>query len=393
MRYCFLQVSTNLINKNIPADIASEYYRKIWTARKDSGYKKPEPFWEIPVWIAELSYVLPDTGKQLFIIEKPNMVLPDADVYFMSVLDVNKHVLRYIIRTNPDKTFHIGGYVDESYFDGLKNCRWSISIESYCNYANIDYKYGTDYSLFAGLSCIPRLTLSTGCKHHCRFCTIPNEIEKTRSQDILQQVESFKDLDFQLVYINDKTFGQCDNYDLLTNCYNIIKEYNPAFKGFIVQTTCQQVLSFDHIHPDIYEDLHIEVVELGIETYNNGILKKYCKPQNCKTIDRAINILEKQQVKIIPNIMIGLIGENKRTYENTLYWLLWNRNRFLLLNVYNFVVYADADIADAVSTSDADKNELSKSRSYHSTADTAIIDVYSQSVYETGIEILKLEKK
>ncbi len=159
-----------------------------------------------------------------------------------------------------------------------------------------------------------------------------------------------------------------------------------------MQTTCQQVLSFDHIHTDIYEDLHIEVVELGIETYNNDILKQYRKPQNCKVIDKAIDILENQHIKIIPNLIIGLIGENQRTYDNTLYWLMGERKRFFLLNIYNFVVYNTADIADEVLVCAADKNELTQSRSYHSTTDTVIIDRFSQCMYETGIEILKMEQ-
>ncbi len=388
MKYCFLQVSTNLINENAADDIASEYYDQIWIDRKDDGYKKPEHFWEIPAWIAELSFTLPDVDKQLCIITEHGQTLPDADIYFASALDVNKHILKNIIESNPERIFCIGGYVDFMYFNDLGNCWWFDSIEKWCNAFDREYVYGTDYSLFAGISCIPRLTLSTGCKHHCRFCTVPQEVKRTDSLDILQQIESFNRLDFELVYINDKTFGQCNNYDLLSYCYNIIKEYNPAFKGFIVQTTCQQVKKFDKEGVNL-KDLHIEVVEIGVETYNNDLLKKYRKPQSRFTIDRAIDILEKWGVKIIPNIMIGLIGENNETYDRTFVWLWNNRKRFFMLNVYNFAVYTDADIADEITIDDTDQNERQETRSYHSNDDIHEIARFSRWVYIIGLKILR----
>ncbi|KKL93307.1 hypothetical protein LCGC14_1876060, partial [marine sediment metagenome] len=68
MKYCFLQVSDNLINPvdvNNPADV---YFKAIWNHLDGEGYFKPEHYWEIPTWIAELSYCLDDQlhEKQLF---------------------------------------------------------------------------------------------------------------------------------------------------------------------------------------------------------------------------------------------------------------------------------------------------------------------------------------
>ncbi len=389
MKYCFLQVSTNLINENAADDIASEYYDQIWIDRESFGYKKPDHFWEIPAWIAELSFTLPDVDKQLCIITEHNQTLPDADIYFASALDVNKHILRSIIESNPERIFCIGGYVDFMYFNDLGNCWWFDSIEKWCNAFDREYVYGTDYSLFAGMSCIPRLTLSTGCKHNCRFCTVPQEVKKIRQSDILQQVKSFRGLDFELVYINDKTFGQCENYSVLRACYGQIKLHNPAFKGFIVQTTCQQIEKFNREGVNLKHDLPIVVVEIGVETYNDNLLRKYRKPQSRFTIDRAIDILEKWGVKIIPNLMIGLVGENHSTRAQTLLWLNKNKKRFFLLNAYNFAVYADADIAKEITSDETDQDELRETRSYHSSNDIHEIARFSKWVYKIGLSILR----
>ena len=45
MKYCFCQISTNLINKDLPDDEASEYYQQMWLSKHDDGYVKPDHFW------------------------------------------------------------------------------------------------------------------------------------------------------------------------------------------------------------------------------------------------------------------------------------------------------------------------------------------------------------
>ena len=61
-RICFLQISDNLINPvdvNNPADV---YFKAIWNHLDGEGYFKPPHFWELPLWIAELSYCLNSPG-------------------------------------------------------------------------------------------------------------------------------------------------------------------------------------------------------------------------------------------------------------------------------------------------------------------------------------------
>ncbi|KKL63971.1 hypothetical protein LCGC14_2169820, partial [marine sediment metagenome] len=263
-RFCFLQVSDNLINPVDANNPADTYFKAIWNHLDDEGYFKPEHYWEIPTWIAELSYCLDDQLHELSLFYIQNIcndtcycsqkvpTLPPADVYFASVMDCNKEILAKIIYNNPNKSFYIGGYIGtqgfiETFYNSIMkhgNVFWYGSIESACKELDLEYQYGTDYSLFKGTKCIPRLTLSNGCTNHCRFCTIPDEIIETDPLNIGQQVSSMIDLDFELVYINDKTFGQCHNYKYLRDTYETIKGFNPKFRGFTVQTTCAQIKKF-----------------------------------------------------------------------------------------------------------------------------------------------------
>ncbi len=400
MKYCFLQVSDNLLNPVDVSNPADVYFKAIWNHLDGEGYFKPEHYWEIPTWIAELSYCLKNHELELFNIghiskSREYPILPKANFYLGSVMACNKEHFRVTAQNNPDKEFRFGGYIGyvefSEYFKGLDNVVWYLDIEEFCKFRGIKYQYGTDYSLFKGMKCIPRLTLSNGCTNHCRFCTVPNEIIETNWRNIAQQIESMRDLDFDLIYINDKTFGQAGNYHHLKDIYRSIAAWNPNFRGFMIQTTCDQIMKFgfDNIY---LKNLGIVNVELGIESYNNEILKKYKKPQDTGLIDLAVNVLENQSINIIPNIIIGLPGENLYTYSETLKWVDDNKHRFLMLNVTNFVPYVGSDIADIVETRPEDLNQTICKRSYHTEKEALTTEVFAEILFSLGMEIIENTK-
>lgn len=399
MRYCFLQVSDTLLNPNDPTNPADVYFKEIWNNMDREGYVKPLHYWEIPTWIAELSNCFDSRDHELelfHITQAHSLLLPGADVFFASVMDCNKAILAKIIFANPNKTFYLGGYIgyEEFYrlFKGFYNVVWCDSIEAACGILDLDYRPGTYYSLFKGMKCIPRLTLSNGCTNKCRFCTVPDEIIQTSPLNIVNQIYSMECLDFELVYLNDKTFGQCRNYYTLEGLYTTIKEFNPKFRGFTVQTTCTQVCNwaFDNIS---LKDLHIVNVEIGVESYNDSILQKYRKPQTTKTIDNALHLLKWQfDVNIIPNIIIGLPGETWDTYGCTHRWLQANADKFLMLNITNFVPYEGTEVAVGITKEIGDENQTTRKRSWHTAEENKATKMFSEEIFKIGMEILKATK-
>ncbi len=404
-QFCFLQVSDRLLNPDDKSNPADNYFKAIWPNMAGEGYYRPEHYWEIPTWIAELSHCLKDKDHELMLYHIDEIcpddcgarsphypVLPEADIYFASVMDCNKEILARIVHNNPDKQFFFGGYIGHKgfceIFYPLGNVLWCNNTQDACEYLDLDYQYGTDYRLFKGMKCIPRLTLSNGCTNHCKFCTVPDEITQVPYPSIGQQTEAMECLDFELVYINDKTFGQCHNYIELKYIYNTIKAFNPKFRGFTVQTTCAQV---ERQEIDFHV-LQIVNVELGIESYNNEILRKYNKPQNTRSIDRAIDVLKRWNVNIIPNIIIGLPGETLNTYVNTWEWLEENKQDFLMLNVTNFVPYAGSDASDIVKTQPGDFNQTVCERSYHTRQEAMAVGVFTNLLFDLGIEIIEATK-
>ena len=377
-KFVFCQISTNLINADLPNDIATEYYRKQW---QKPGYYKSEHFWEVPLWIAEicgsLKHTELDYTTELCIITEHNQTLPDGDYYLLSVLDVNYDIIADIVKKNPGKQFICGGYISGPQKINLirieYNIWWYSTIKSFIKgFSGADCVYDLDYGLFAGMQTIPRLTMSTGCKHRCRFCTIPDELTTLSACDIRKQIESFECLDFRYVYLNDKTFGQSQNWQHLGTIRDCIRAtINPGFAGFIVQTTA--VKCVDPAFVAELEAMGVLIVELGIETYNDDILKAYRKPQNTNTIVRAINNLYCANLAIIPNIIIGLDGEDGLTYWRTLEFLSYNKSKFYMLNIYNLARY---------DTTDDDKNELTQTG-------TDIDEQFYNDIFALGLEILK----
>jgi len=373
--------------------LEDEYYGNIYT--KIDGYYNTNHYFEIPLWIAEANYALKNYFNTELLIIKDiqdlNQYLKNNKVDYVlgSILDATKDVIKDLINNVEDKSinFLFGGYIDTSYFDFNKQVKWFERIYHLGKYFDIEYKYGTDYSFFKGDKIIPRLRLSSGCLFHCKFCTIDKNIEEVEKTAIFQMALSLKDLYFKYVYIDDKSFGQADNYYLLKELYDYIREYNKDFIGFIIQTTAS-IVSKNYLN---FNKLHISIVEIGIESFNNNILQKYKKPINEKMIINSIKILKKQNVKFIPNIIIGLIGETINTYKKTMLLLEDNKENILMINLFYFSVYTDTEIYEElnkqIDIKDTDADETIITKSFHTKKQSNINKDFYEKLLKFGIKL------
>jgi tRNA A37 methylthiotransferase MiaB len=389
----FCQFHNVLINGNYTKNIADLYYNGIYKYKEIDGYYKQDSFFELPLWIAEIKGSLPNNYKtDLLIIEnikesinKIKKINPDYICF--SVLDVNKNYIHEIIKSLPDKKFILGGYINFTSFKNYKNVSIFESIQAFIEYLDIKYRYNLDYSLFKGYKTIPRLTLSKGCLHKCKFCIVSKNLIAVSKRDIIKQIKAFKDLRFKLIYLNDKTLGQSNNYKLLPLIYKRIKKYNPDFKGFIIQTSCSMFKRQSFI--DTIKNCHIYACEIGIETYNNKLLKELNKPQNVNTINNAMYQLKKLRIKIIPNIIIGLIGETKETYNNTLKFLKHFKKDIYLLNIYNLALYLNSELANDIKIkNDDDLNENKTNKSFYDKQALKDNEYFYNEVFKLGLLLL-----
>ena len=363
-----------------------EYYDSIYENR--AGYVRPADFWELPEWAGRAAYMLDKADVYVVRnVDEAIKFLNDSNYesVMFSVMDANKPIVKMIAQGYPGRIL-AGGYVDKKYFKDQQNVKWFDTLKDAAEELGVKYKEGVDYRHFKGTETVPRLELSRGCLHRCAFCTVPKKIRKASSKEISDQLKTLKNLDFKLVYINDKTFGQAGNYSKLADLNRKIRRQNKNFQGFIIQTTAPAFLKLD---AKFLRESGIKYVELGVESYNNDILRKVNKPHTTELIDKAVDKIRQFNMKFIPNIIVGMAGvekgnvwtETAETYQNTLDFLEENKDIISHSNVYVLATYEGTRTGDQLGTeneSDTDENIISKTW----LKDRAIHDKFYNDVIE-----------
>lgn len=360
MKVLLCQISTRLLEKYDSR--LQGYYDLIWKNRQEFGFRRPAHFWEIPNWIAIIKKNIPDADFKVVDDVEKFIGFLNGSTYThicFSVMEINKEMIKSIIlQYTGTGRFVLGGYIDFSYFSGHKNVDIYGSISEFIG---AGYEDGYDYSHFKGEGCIPRLTMSTGCKNKCGFCTEGGKFQEVAIDEVERQADSFSGLNFRLVYLNDKTFGQADNHVALPEIYRRIKASHPEFDGFVVQTTSTQWLRMSE---RFIVDSHIRFVEIGVETFNDDILGKYKKPSSERAILQATEKTRCLPVWLLPNIVVGFPEETDMTYRRTLEYLHRNRDCMSFLNICILSIYHNTEISsrmEAEGSNDYSEGVLEKS--------------------------------
>lgn len=69
---------------------------------------------------------------------------------------------------------------------------------------------------------------------------------------------------------------------------------------------------------DYFEKLNVEEVFIGVESADNGLLRKSFKGQTRNSSFKAIKLLNDHNIRYYPSFVLGLPGESKRSLNNTL---------------------------------------------------------------------------
>lgn len=360
MKLLFVQFANSMFPRFPSSD---GYFDELYSVYKPFGYMRMQESFEVPKWIAEIMYTVPNADGELCYVYHSVQEAIDRieknsyDFVLFSVMTCTEAFTETIIKACPHQRFLIGGYTKKIYelAANYNNVHCTDTISELAHrYLGCPYRLGTDYSLFAGWTVLPRLTLSYGCVNNCKFCIVPHKTSTVADGSIFQQCHSFGLLDFKLVYIDDKTFGQASNYRKLKDCGEIIRAYNHQFNGFVIQTTCYELAS----KCDEFIELGVKVAEIGCESYNDSILKEWRKPSSEKLIDLAIDTAVRKKMKVIPNFIIGLPQETRKTYERTEKWILDNKDNLFCINLSIYTNYDDPNCIGEVDFLDDSNAEL-----------------------------------
>jgi hypothetical protein len=336
-----------------------DFYKRVWP--QTPGYMMPYPdLLELPTWVAHLNASVKDPASLEFLyadrqcrLDTLPLILPYYDKVYGSVLDVSRFLWSETARLNPESTFILGGYCEPLEFP---NVEWQRSLPP-----------ETNYSIFAGMPCVPRLALSSGCLYNCSFCTIARQVKTIPHGTIFRNVNSFEPLKFELVYLDDKTFGQAENWKSIKEVFSRIRTYNPDFKGFIVQSTAHEVIK--HAQEWI-EEYHVQYVECGVESLDQSTLSAWRKPHGVRQILQATETMVKIGGKrFIPNVIFGVARDSRgvHNYGQTIEYLQNFSGVMPFFNPYFLCQYHDSKGKVSRFTTEestSDLNETSKEKSW-----------------------------
>lgn len=370
MKPIFLQYSTDFL---VPHNPILDYYKTAY--ERVDGFYVNEDTMEIPTWIPRVASLFDNYKVRFVRYDFDNFVVASllhageyvlasvTDVSLPKILDLIKYAGNYT--TPPKGKLLLGGYIDPAL---LPDEDWILWFDNpaqlyEAGLADKPDTGGSDYSWFTDLKTIPRLALSTGCWYKCHFCTIDRQVLELSEETIFQNVRAFEPLDFELIYIDDKTFGQARNNGLLAQIYEVIRGYNDNFRGFIVQTTVPVLISNGKRW---LKDLHVLYAEVGIEYPDADFLSAMEKPYTLEMLDKLVTLYRTEGdkfPKLIPNIIFGLPApyNNTEPYK----WLEENRDIYEWINPFVLSLYEDqkGDVG-VEKVADTDANETSFNKSW-----------------------------
>lgn len=329
----FAQFSDKLLT---PDSLMRKYYRKAYATM--DGYYFPEHYMEIPFWIPTIAgmlhdeqynkslHVIEDTGASIEILKEKS----ESEYILFSVMDANVGQVHQVAQTL-DRQIVLGGYTNPADFASYRHVRYVSAVNDLGNIFEIQLDSPPNYNLFKNEKCIPRLTLSEGCLFRCSFCTVPTTLTIASPQKIQDQVEALRPLDFKLIFIDDKSFGQAKNWHAIAQVADQVRKYNQNFLGFIAQTPPSLAIK-DGLMEEAVR-LGVRYMEFGVESVNDEYLTMLNKPYRLKHLDEACERARRVGLKIIPNFIFGIPGDD---YKATIEWVTRNRDIVPVVNI-NFL--------------------------------------------------------
>ena len=356
----FVQFSHKLVSPDNPA---MDYLRRMWN--RTPGFPSmyaTEHFGEIPTWIPVIWGKL-NVERELLIVDEPDFEgyynyvthlfnaqrLRGQKLYLLfSVMDVTQELTEEFIERMPSGVNVIAsGYIDPTQFKSLEygNVHWVDRVEQLKSFFPDHYlpNASPDYSAFQDLrdtTTVPRLSLSEGCLFECEFCTIPRRVTPRSWQEVNSQVFSlvFSPLYFEKIYIDDKTFGQAENWVWLAQIRDIIRSVRPEFNGFIVQTTATYANKYWETW---YNNYAVQAIEVGVEVPDDNFLRDMKKPHRMRHVDalvQSLRVARHARPRFIPNLIFGFPNQN---YNTTYSWVRVNQDVIDFFNPYILSLYQD----------------------------------------------------
>lgn len=149
---------------------------------------------------------------------------------------------------------------------------------------------------------------SRGCPYSCSFCgKLEDKVRYSPVQKVLEQVDYLRNAGFEAIYFTD------DVFTLKKDRMKQIAE--GTLMPFRVTTRANLM---DGYRADVLADTGCDWASFGIESGNDGILKKSNKGMTTKQNYKAVKLMGDRGIKTKGFFIIGLPGETEQTARQTI---------------------------------------------------------------------------
>ncbi|MER6913534.1 radical SAM protein [Streptomyces sp. NPDC000594] len=327
----FVQFSDQLLT---PHDLMRRYYREAYATMP--GYVLPPHFMEIPYWIPVIAGLLPDEAyrKSVYIATDQEELValgrdsPPGTAFLFSVMDTSLAYVRDFA-DRVDRPIVLGGYTDPLDFAHHPHVSYLAGLPHLPSvFPGARTSATQDYRLFTGMRCIPRFSLSSGCSFRCAFCTVPTTVTLTPEDRVLRDADALDPLSFELVFVDDKSFGEARNWRSLGDVGKRLAADHPDFAGFIVQTPPSLACRDGYLEE--WREMGVRYIEFGLEICDDRWLKHLRKPFRMRHADRALELAAGLGIPVVPNLILGIPGAD---YTGTVEWITRNAAHIPAVNV------------------------------------------------------------
>ena len=170
------------------------------------------------------------------------------------------------------------------------------------------------------------------CKAKCRFCGFYSKIAIKDDIDeyinnLEKEINSYQKIkiDFRKIFFSSLYLG--GGTPTILSSIQLKKLLKLLFKNFNFTDNSQKIIegtpaSLTQSKIEILEKFKFDRFTLGVQSFNDKILREYNRDSSVKDILEAYKLLRKSKIKYINiDMMLGLKGENESVYNNYLKYI------------------------------------------------------------------------
>ena len=194
----------------------------------------------------------------------------------------------------------------DSYYSVLDRSVGGLRLEDY-----IEYFKGTNTLLNIDAERPTNIFSQRGCMRRCSFCARQDNEYRTRnSKNVEREIRQLRD-DYSIDYVIDvsDTWANTDWVNAFSEAYN-----SQSGMGMMVFA---DIRDMTEEKTKIMKECGIDNILYGIESGSEEILRKNRKSYTKKEVLKAVRQTRENDIGVSASFVIGLLGETKRSLQET----------------------------------------------------------------------------